>query len=281
MIILILLLLLTIQIIGAYFTRGLEESLEENFINNVQDRLQVLTYNLEEAFNKERPEDEDGPSLEEDVQNILRLYDSELYSDLQVIDLQSRVIGANKQLDRIGKRVTGSGITRVIRFGDPRQPDIYRDPTTGNRMLVSITPLYNGEKIVGVVRLEALMEDVYAQVQSINRVFLNGTIYAIIVSAILGIIVAGTITKPITEMKKQAKVMSTGDFSQKVNVYGYDEIGQLAITFNEMNDKLKQAHLTTEGERRKLSSVLANMSDGVIATDETGAIILMNKAADD
>ena len=80
-------------------------------------------------------------------------------------------------------------------------------------------------------------------------------------------------------MRRQAKHMATGDFSNKVNVYGTDEIGQLAATFNELNDQLQLAQATTEGERRKLSSVLANMTDGVIATDENGNIILMNEPA--
>ncbi|MDC3418492.1 cell wall metabolism sensor histidine kinase WalK [Aquibacillus salsiterrae] len=280
-VILILLLLLAIQVIGAYFAQKLQTNLEENFTNNVEQRLQDLTYYLEETFKKDRDEAEQIPSLQQEVQSILTLYDSELYSDLQVIDTQSRVIGANSQLDRVGKRITGeSGVTLALNFGQDRK-QILRDPYTGNRMLVRIIPLFNGDTVVGAIKLEASMEDVYAQVQSINKIFLNGTILAIIVSAILGILVARTITKPITEMRKQAMIMSTGDFSQKVNVYGLDEIGQLASTFNDMNDKLKQAHVTTEGERRKLSSVLSNMSDGVIATDETGAITLMNESAAD
>src|SRR5690606_16280665 len=66
---------------------------------------------------------------------------------------------------------------------------------------------------------------------------------------------------------------------QKVNVYGTDEIGQLAIAFNDLNDQLKHSNAKTEEETRKLNSVLANMSDGVIATDEIGAVTLMNEAA--
>ncbi|MRH44379.1 cell wall metabolism sensor histidine kinase WalK [Aquibacillus halophilus] len=279
-VILILLLLLAIQVIGSYFAQRLEESLEKNFTTNVEQRLQDLTFYLEETFEKERPEDGDVPSLQAEVRDILNLYDSELYSDLQVIDTQSRVIGTNNQYDdRIGKRITGdSGITRALLFGQDRHA-IFLDRNTNDRMLVKIVPLYNEEEVVGAIYLKASMEEVYTQLRNINTIFLNGTILALIVSALLGILVARTITKPITEMRKQAIIMSTGDFSQKVNVYGNDEIGQLAITFNEMNDKLKQAHITTEGERRKLSSVLSNMSDGVIATDASGNITLMNESA--
>lgn len=279
---LILLLLLAIQVIGAYFAQRLQESLENNFSENVSDRLEVLTSNLEEAFKKERPEDGEGPTLQEEVQNILLLYGrSDMFTDLLVIDSQSRIIGANTQLDRIGKKFTGeSGVSRALQFGVPRDYTPI-DRSTGDRMYVRIVPLNNGDVPVGAVYLKASMKEVYEQLQQINEIFLKGTVLAIIVSIILGVLVARTITKPITEMRRQAMIMSTGDFSQKVNVYGTDEIGQLATTFNDMNDKLRQANLTTEEERRKLSSVLSNMSDGVIATDEKGIITLVNKPAAD
>src|SRR5699024_12866156 len=92
----------------------------------------------------------------------------------------------------------------------------------------------------------------------------KGAILAITVAALLGILVARTITKPIVEMRRQAQTMAKGDFSQKVNVYSTDEIGQLAETFNDLNDRLQLSRATTEKERRKLSSVLSNMTDGVI-----------------
>ncbi|RCW64526.1 cell wall metabolism sensor histidine kinase WalK [Saliterribacillus persicus] len=278
-VILTLFLLLAIQVIGAYFAQKLEENLEENFYNNVSDRLEVLTTNLEEAFSEERVEDGEGPTLQQDVQNILSLYSSDLFSDLRVIDTQFRVVGAKGQLERIGKRVSGeNGITVALMYGEP-EDEIMLNESTRDRMLVRTVPLMSGETPIGAVSIQASMEGVYEQVQKINRIFLNGTILAIIISIILGMFIARTITKPITEMRKQAIVMAEGDFSQKVNVYGSDEIGQLATTFNDMNDKLRQANLTTEEERRKLSSVLSNMSDGVIATDEHGHIVLMNEPA--
>src|SRR5699024_12332009 len=85
--------------------------------------------------------------------------------------------------------------------------------------------------------------------------------------------------KPIKEMRGQAQKMATGDFSQKVNVYSSDEIGQLAGTFNDMNDRLQYSYAAIEKEQRKLSSILANMSDGVIASDESGRGTLMNDEA--
>src|SRR5699024_5386920 len=133
--------------------------------------------------------------------------------------------------------------------------------------------------VVGVIYTETSLEGVYNQLENINQVIFQGSILMITVSAILGIFVARAITKPIIEMRRQAQTMARGDFSQKVNVYGKDEISQLAVTFNHLNDRLKHLMATIEKEQKKLSSVLENMSEGVVATDKEGKITLINEAA--
>ena len=90
---------------------------------------------------------------------------------------------------------------------------------------------------------------------------------------------ARTITHPLSDMRKQAIELAKGNFSRKVRKYGNDEIGQLATTFNYLTRELKEAQSMTEGERKKLSSVIAYMTDGVIATNRNGAIILLNTPA--
>lgn len=278
----ILLLLLAIQVIGAYFTQGLEADLKDNFEESIDERLEVLSYNIKEAFLEDRPDDGSVPTLEQDIQNILTLYgQSDTYSRLQVVDRQFRIVGTNTQADDVGKLVTGDNSVRpAIMSGTPSR-SIQRNATTGERHLVRIYPMQDqDDEPLGAIYLEASMEDVYQQLSTISNIFFNGTMIAIVISALVGILVARSITKPITEMRKQAQIMAEGDFSKKVNVYGVDEIGQLADTFNEMNEKIKIANFTTEEERRKLSSVLSNMSDGVIATNELGEVTLMNVPAE-
>ncbi len=170
-------------------------------------------------------------------------------------------------------------------FPSTEKTNIVIDEDSGDRTLKSFYNIMgtdsNGEsELLGLIYVRTSIEPVYSQLKSTNIIFLQATFIALIFAAILGILIARAITKPIKEMQKQARVMATGDFSKRVNVYGEDEIGQLARTFNHMNDELRQAHMRTEGERRKLSSVLSHMSDGVIATDRNGAITLMNAPAE-
>lgn len=280
-IIYILLLLVAIQVIGSYFVRQLETELVDSFKSSINDRLKLLTYNLEQSFNKERPEDGEGITLEQDVQDVVKEIGNDAITKLQVINNQSRVLATNDALnmDIVGKKTTEDMVQKVLLFGSPIE-SIVRQSETDHRLFVKASPVKaNDNSVVGVVYIEASLEGVYNQLSNINNIFLKGSVLAIIVSAFIGILVARTITKPIQEMRRQAQIMATGDFTQKVNVYGGDEIGQLAETFNDLNDRLKHSYQTIEEEERKLSSVLANMSDGVIAADKTGAVTLMNEAA--
>ena len=113
----------------------------------------------------------------------------------------------------------------------------------------------------------------------INQILAVGTAVALVITIVLGILIAQTITRPISEMRKQAQAMAKGNFSRKVRVYGNDEIGQLAHAFNHLTNRLQESQSTTEAERRKLASVLTNMTDGVIATDRKGRVILIDDLA--
>ncbi|MBH0230285.1 cell wall metabolism sensor histidine kinase WalK [Halobacillus yeomjeoni] len=275
----ILLLLLGIQVIGAYFVGKLEEQLVENFTTSMNGRLDSLAFSLQSAFEAERGEAD--PTLKSEINSLLNDFnDTDDIRKLSVYDDGPNLIassGGDKK--NIGKKVTDIRITKVFMLGETEQ-QVYVDKESNTRLWVGSKPITDESgNVVGVLRFETSMKDIYDQLQSINGIFARGTLLAITITAILGILVARTITNPLTQMKKQAQIMATGDFSQKVDIKGNDEIGQLGITFNDLNDKLRLAQATTEGERRKLSSVLSNMSDGVIATDRLGAIILMNEPA--
>src|SRR5699024_12683398 len=94
-IIYILLLLVAIQVIGSYFARQLEAELLDNFKVSVNDRVELLNYNLEQALNRNRTEDEDEPTYEEEEQGIVNDVDTVTITTLQEINSQSRVIGSN------------------------------------------------------------------------------------------------------------------------------------------------------------------------------------------
>ncbi|WP_068676005.1 cell wall metabolism sensor histidine kinase WalK [Oceanobacillus sp. Castelsardo] len=281
-IIYILLLVLAMQVIGTFFMKKLEDELLMNYTESISERMDLLSYNLEQAFNKERTEDGEGLTLHEEVQQIIEeiSVDTALTS-IQVINNQGRIIGTNDpnyQKD-IGKKTSQDIIDNALFFNSFKD-DIMLDEESQERVYVQALPLYDKEgTVIGIIYAKAPIQTVYDQLNEINDIFIQGSILAISVSAFLGVLVARTITKPIMEMRRQAQTMAKGDFTQKVNIYGKDEIGQLAETFNDLNSRLKHSYATIEEERRRLSSVLSNMSDGVISIDKSGIITLTNESA--
>ncbi|CAH0128701.1 cell wall metabolism sensor histidine kinase WalK [Peribacillus simplex] len=277
----VLLIFVAMQIIGVYFVGELEENLVGNFTKSIKGHVNLLTYSIGEEMEKERGEED--PTLEEAIDTILKDRDnsSNDISEVRVIDTRSRrVIGTSApgNQDIVGKKTTEVLIKNTLIYGK-EDNDIFRDKKTGRRLWVLSTPIEANGEVIGAVYVIAEMENVFEQMDEINSIFMTGTAIALVITAILGILLARTITRPMSDMRKQALVMAKGNFSRKVRVYGDDEIGQLAVTFNNLTKKLQESQSSTEGERRKLSSVLANMTDGVISTDRRGRVNLINEPA--
>ncbi|MBN8194101.1 cell wall metabolism sensor histidine kinase WalK [Bacillus sp. NTK074B] len=275
----VLLILLAMQIIGVYFVRELEQKLVENFQSSITNRVELLEYTIKEEMVKER--EDDDPTQEEDIRRILE--DSSKNSDIaeiRVIDNRKRIIGtSDPNNQKLVNRVTSDkDVKRVLALGVTSE-NTYLDDRTHDRIWVHAKPIEANNEVIGAIYIVGEIERVYDQMNDINKIFTNGTIIALVITAILGVLLAQTVTRPISDMRKQALAMAKGNFSRKVKVYGYDEIGQLAITFNNLTKRLQEAQATTEGERRKLSSVLSYMTDGVIATDRKGRVILINDPA--
>ncbi|USK44350.1 cell wall metabolism sensor histidine kinase WalK [Cytobacillus oceanisediminis] len=277
-IIYVLLILVAMQIIGVYFVRQLESTLQENFKDAIQERVNLLSYYVEEQMTKVRLPDEETPSQEEDIRRLLSDYNSADISEVRVVDESLKILGTSDPDNQgvVGGRSTDNLIKMAIATREPVTEDLVEQ---GQRIWVLVTPIKNNGEVNGAIYLVAKIENIYEQMREINNIFTTGIAIALAITAILGILLAQTVTRPISDMRKQALAMAKGNFSRKVKVYGYDEIGQLAITFNSLTKKLQEAHATTEGERRKLSSVLSYMTDGVIATDRKGRVILINEPA--
>ncbi|AXN38995.1 cell wall metabolism sensor histidine kinase WalK [Peribacillus butanolivorans] len=277
----VLLIFVAMQIIGVYFVGELEENLVGNFTKSIKGHVNLLTYSIGEEMEKERGEED--PTLEEAINTILKDRDnsSNDISEVRVIDTRSRrVIGTSAPGNQeiVGKKTTQVIIKNTLIYGK-EDSEVYRDPKTGRRVWVLSTPIEANDEVIGAVYVIAEMENVFEQMDEINSIFMTGTAIALVITAILGILLARTITRPMSDMRKQALVMAKGNFSRKVRVYGDDEIGQLAVTFNNLTKKLQESQSSTEGERRKLSSVLTNMTDGVISTDRRGRVNLINEPA--
>lgn len=278
----VLLIIIALQIIGIYFSTELEDNLKTNFQESIKQRIDLVQYSIREELLRER--DDTTLTKEQSLNAILQEFKTNDINEIIIMDNRNKVLATSDADNQsiVGQRFNADTVTKSI-SAETYLDEIALDEETRKRVWVLATPILNtigpdGE-VMGAIYIESNIEKVFEQMSDINRIFAVGTAMSLVITVILGIFFAKTITKPILDMRRQALAMSRGNYSRKVRVYGDDEIGQLAIAFNHLTNRLQEAQSTTEAERRKLASVLTNMTDGVIATDRKGKVILINEPA--
>lgn len=112
----------------------------------------------------------------------------------------------------------------------------------------------NGQNIaVGVAFVSSEASSISDFTANITKIFFFAAIATFtIVFCMVGLYTYNMV-RPLRQMAQAAKSFGAGDFSSRVPVTSQDEIGQLAIAFNNMADSLA----TSEGTRR---SFIANVS---------------------
>ncbi|MEL0529716.1 cell wall metabolism sensor histidine kinase WalK [Lactobacillus jensenii] len=269
-----LMILATIEIIGAYFTRQLEQSTIESFQTSIQIPT-IITNSLATQLSK------NTKKADEQLSQIVSNYNNSAISEIIVVDNKDviRAVSNLNDKSRVGQRATNVGIKQVTSTG--RQVTWIDSNNTGSNM-VQITPLTVGtgaNSTLGAIYVRANMQGVFDNLRNISYMFLTASFAASILSAILALFISRAITKPIEEMRMQALQVADGDYSGQVKIYSNDELGQLAEAFNTLSIRVERSREQSESERRRLDSVLSHMTDGVIATDRHGNVIILNQMA--
>ena len=85
--------------------------------------------------------------------------------------------------------------------------------------------------------------------------------------------------KQIQLLNKKVSALIDGNYSDVLDLRGSPEITEMANSLNDLSEVIRLTHDNLEQEKIRLSSILSYMSDGVIATDRIGRIIMVNDMA--
>jgi len=102
-----------------------------------------------------------------------------------------------------------------------------------------------------------------------------------LIAAVLGVLLARTITQPVRQLVKGAEEIGRGNLEYRIQVGARDEIGQLAGAFNEMAARRKRAEEALWESEQWLSTTLRSIGDAVVVTDAEGLVTLMNPVAEE
>lgn len=278
-IIYVLLIVIGMQIIGLYFTNTLEKELTSNFQDNIETQVSLIDTRINELYTEY---EDDRDAMQEEIQKLLSDYGNRPeIEEVRFVNSDNLLVATSKisNESNIGSRINAPLTEEAISTGT-RNDEIYVNVEQNNqRVWLLNQPVIQDSQILGAIYVSSNIETVYQQLEAINNTFIIATLISLIITSILGIFIARTITRPITDMRNQALLMSEGDYTSRVKIYSNDEIGELAGSFNILSKRVQEAQANTESEKKRLDSVITHMSDGIIATDRRGRIRIVNDMA--
>ncbi|KXT79331.1 cell wall metabolism sensor histidine kinase VicK [Streptococcus sp. DD13] len=83
----------------------------------------------------------------------------------------------------------------------------------------------------------------------------------------------------IKALNGKVKALIAGDYSDVLDLRGNPEITEMANLLNELSEGIRLTQDSLSQEKTRLSSILSYLSDGVVATDRWGRIIMINDMA--
>jgi HD-GYP domain-containing protein (c-di-GMP phosphodiesterase class II) len=160
-----------------------------------------------------------------------------------VVDSQGRLVAAATAQYATGQDMTHFDIVRsFVDEGSKAQLAATREFTISDgknttEMLGTYSPVTSLDWAVVVQKPR---EDAYRGIYEMQRTGRLLAWLAVFVSVGLSILSARRITSPLQVLAQSSQAIARGDFSQRVHVKTRTEIGELATTFNTMQEELEQ-----------------------------------------
>ncbi len=103
---------------------------------------------------------------------------------------------------------------------------------------------------------------------------------SLVVAGLMGFGFSELISRRVRAMSKAAAAIADGDFEQRLPTgVAPDEIYDLAVSYNQMAEKLGDAFSAVQEREREIAAVVESMAEGVVAFDSAGTVRVINPGA--
>lgn len=226
-----------------------------------------------------------GTTLNNDFLQVLR---TRTGAEIILFNHEGKAVaGTPGSLAAISKEFKGEWMQSLFSTGAGSKPGIFKSvKVSGTPYKAVIAPLLVNYQRAGAV---ALMVPTGKFMEARRLLILQAMIYALSIIAAMSLLylfIVRGITTPLKSLERASKRMMQGEPAEEVIIPSADEIGTLALTFNQMSESLqnreRELRITAEEARNKteeLNSILAHMTEGVVVQNRDYVIEYMNKAA--
>ncbi len=242
--------------------------------------LRITTQDLEARAILLRPEIEEllAASSEGMVDPLCKRLGAGSKTRITVILPDGKVIGDSEknpeEMDNHGSRpevveVLEGGVGSSSRYSKTLQ----------QKMMYVAVPLRAGDRIAGVLRTSTPVTVIDHALSSIyKRIAMGGLVIALL-AAWISWVNARRITTPLEQIRRRAQSIADGDLSSQIPTRGPEEVMSLAEAMNQMATQLEERIQTILRQRKEQKAVFSSISEGVLAVDENGLLISINRAA--
>ena len=164
-------------------------------------------------------------------------------------------------------------------LADGEGSNIRYSQTLATEMLYVAVPVWQARTLVGYVRLAVPLDEVAARINQLRGTILTAAFLMALVAVALAVVIAERTARPVRRLTAVARRMADGDLDARLYVTSRDEVGTLTQAFNNMGEQLRQQVVGLQTERERLATILEHMADGVLITDASGRVQLLNPAA--
>lgn len=274
-----LLVFIAMVIIGIFIVNRLEDQQINSVTNSMEQNMETIISTSSYFASDNWVDNREG------IQNTLNewrlgsgetlyvIYDNEVPKILATTSKQfETIVGRNALSYR-----TIDPILVMDAFEGIKGENVIFDDSAGSDFKHLTYPVVSSVgKTMGILYMTSDLSNVANTLEETRLILTNATLMALVITVLLGFLIASSITEPIRDVTKKAEEMSMGDFDQFVSVKSDDEIGQLASMFNHLTLKLKDTIEEMDLERNKLDTIFSYMAEGVIAVDKSGVVIHAN-----
>jgi two-component system sensor histidine kinase VicK len=191
---------------------------------------------------------------------------------------------AGDPLQVVATNLSQRGAAQLLRIVTEHGTDIPKGGVTigsqGANPTVAIRPIQDNHQ--GTVALLTMTRDPGPALKTERdalRLLLATALAALVAVGVIAVLLGRRTVDPVRRLTAAAERVAAGDLTASVGVTSLDEVGTLARTFDAMTGSLTRLTGDLRDSAARLETVLASITDGLLATDGSGAVTSVNRAA--
>ena len=201
-------------------------------------------------------------------------------SRVTFISLKGEVLGDSNvrmaDLKELENHLNRPEVQQALKSG--QGSSVRYSATLQTPMLYVAFPFRAADGENGILRLALPLSALQQSRASFHAILGISLAAALLISLILSYILSNVTSRSLRAMAKIAAQIGKGEFYRRVPVTSSDEVGELAVVMNDMAIRIEEELESVASEKNRLDTILRGMGEGVMVTDASGVITLVNPA---